>query len=248
MVKDFLVIADLGAAGNLLRNLMLLGATDWPHETNRLARILNQYPPDLSLKNWLQKEYQLRFWKQHYSLDLSDNLDSEQYCQLPTLDVPRVWLNHSAFWQTEQLAWFDEHCNIVFVTPTTQAGLEWKIRSYTSKKTVPLLHDFCFEHNREQQQQQYIQTHGEEAYYTLNICNMKQIVDQRQKMLLNQFHNKCIELELLLTGSAEQIHTAIKQLTGLDIPAEQIGQVVTAWRQLHWQDTADWKYHSIFQQ
>lgn len=62
MVKDFLVVADLGAAGNLVRNLLLLGDTDWPQETNRLARILNQYPVNLELKNWLEQEYRLRFW------------------------------------------------------------------------------------------------------------------------------------------------------------------------------------------
>jgi hypothetical protein len=61
MVKDFVVVADLGAAGNLLRNLMLLGETDWPLLADRNARILNQYPADLALDNWLNQEYQLRF-------------------------------------------------------------------------------------------------------------------------------------------------------------------------------------------
>ena len=246
MVKDFLVIADLGAAGNLVRNLLLLGDTDWPQETNRLARILKQYPVNLELKHWLQQEYRLRFWTQQYSLDLSDNLDCELYRQLPTVDLPRVWLNHSAFWQAEQFAWFADHCNIVFVAPTTAAGLEWQIRSYTSKKTLPLLHDFCFEHNREQQRRQYIETHGELAYYRLNITNMKHIIDQRQQVFLNQWSNRCIALELLLTGTAEQIHTEIKQLTNLDIPPESIDQVVTAWRSLHWDNTRDWESSNIF--
>jgi hypothetical protein len=228
--------------------LLLLGDTDWPQETNRLARILNQYPINLELKNWLQQEYRLRFWTQYYSLDLSDNLDCELYRQLPTADLPRVWLNHSAFWQEEQLAWFADHCNIVFVAPTTATGLEWQIRSYASKKTVPLLHDFCFEHSREQQRRQYIETHGEQAYHTLNIVNMKHIIDQRQQLFVNHWRNRLIALELLLTGSAEQIHTAIKQLTNLYIPTDAIDQVVTAWRGLHWDNTTDWEYSNIFQQ
>ena len=247
MVKDFLIIADLGAAGNLVRNLLLLGNTDWPYETNRLARVLKQYPAGLELKNWLQQEYQLRSWTTNYGLDLSDNLDSDKFCQLPATNLPRVWLNHSAFWQAEQLTWFAEHCNIVFVAPTTLAGLEWQIRSYVCKKTVPLLHDFCFMENRDQQRQQYIETYGKKTYYALNITNMKHIINQRQQLFLRKLSDKCITLELLVSGSSEKIHTEIKKITNLNISTEKINQVVTAWRKLHWIDTIDWEYHSIFQ-
>jgi hypothetical protein len=247
MVKDFLVIADLGAAGNLLRNLMLLGKTDWPLPIARLARILNQYPDDLKLNNWLEQEYRLRFWRQQYGLDLSDNLDHAQFEQLPVVELPRVWLNHSAFWQQQQFDWFSTHCNIVYVAPSTQAGLEWQIRSYVGKKTLPLLHDFCFEHDRDQQRQEYIQQHGINAYYKLNVENMKEIINQRQQQFWHQIPNG-IKLELLLTGSPTEIHNAIVQATGLKIEIQQIEQVVTAWRKLHWTDTLDWEYHYLFQQ
>ena len=247
MVKDFLIIADLGAAGNLVRNLMLLGNTDWPLATDRFTRILNQYPADLALDNWLDQEYQLRFWKQHYGLDLSDNLDNMQFSQLSAVELPRVWLNHSAFWQQEQFDWFSKHCNTVYVAPSTPEGLEWQIRSYMSKKTLPLLHDFCFEHNRDQQRREYVQQHGIDAYYKLNVENMKEIIDQRQQQFWNQIPNG-IKLELLLTGSPAQIQTALEQTTGLTIDVQQIEQVVTAWRRLHWTDTADWEFHYLFQQ
>lgn len=247
MVKDFLIIADLGAAGNLVRNLMLLSKTDWPLSTDRLTRILNQYPADLTLDKWLDQEYQLRFWKQQYGLDLSDNLDYAQFDVLPAVELPRVWLNHTAFWQQEQFNWFSAHCNVVYVAPTTLAGLEWQIRSYASKKTLTLLHDFCFEHDRDQQRQEYIQQHGIDSYYKLNIENMKEIVNQRQQQFWNQVPNG-ITLELLLSGSPTEIHTAILQTTGLVVDIQQIHQVVTAWRKLHWTETADWEYHYLFQQ
>ena len=249
MVKDFVVVADLGAAGNLVRNLMLLGETDWPLLTDRNAIILNQYPANLALDNWLNQEYQLRFWKQHYGLDLSDNLDSVQFEQLPAVGLPRVWLNHSAFWQQEQFEWFSKHCNIVYVAPSTQTGLEWQLRSYVSKKTLPLLHDFCFEHDRDQQRHEYAQQHGIDAYYKLNIENMKEVINQRQQQFWDQTSSG-IKLELLLSGSPTEIHNAITQTTGLIIDPQQIEQVVTAWRKLHWAwtDTTDWKYHYLFKQ
>lgn len=245
MVKDFVVVADLGAAGNLVRNLMLLGETDWPLLTDRNAIILNQYPANLALDNWLNQEYQLRFWKQHYGLDLSDNLDSVQFEQLPAVGLPRVWLNHSAFWQQEQFEWFSKHCNIVYIAPLTLAGLEWQIRSYVSKKTLPLLHNFSFENDHTQQRQEYIQQNGIDSYYEFNVRNMKEIVDQRQQRFWKQIPNS-IQLELLLTGSPTEIHNAVLSATGLNIDIQQIDLVVTAWRKLHWHDTADWQYHHLF--
>ena len=245
MVKDFLIIADLGAAGNLLRNLMLLGKTDWPLPFDRLSRILNQYPIELTLNNWLNQEYQLRFWQYYYGLDLSNNLDNTQFELLSAVELPRVWLNHTAFWQEEQFNWFSTHCNIVYVAPATLSGLEWQIRSYTSKKTLPLLYDFCFEHNQDQKKQEYVQQHGIDSYYKLNIENMKEIINQRQQQFWKKTPNG-IKLELLLTGSPIQIYTAILQTTGLTIDTQQIEQVVTAWRKLHWNDTADWEYHYLF--
>ena len=248
MVKDFVVVADLGAAGNLVRNLMLLGHTDWPLRTHRLANVLNQYPADLELQNWLQTEYQLRFWKHYYGLDLSDNLDHTQFQQLPMTTLPRVWLNHSAFWQLDQFEMFAESCKIVYVAPATSQGLEWQIRSYASKKTIALLHDFCFDHDREQQRQNYIDLHGADAYYLLNITNMKHFVDQRQKEFrLKIPRAQCIDLEVLTTGTMAVIQHALEQSTGLNIAIGAIQQVIDAWRNLHWHNTSDWEYHKIFQ-
>ena len=76
---------------------------------------------------------------------------------------------------------------------------------------------------------------------------MKEIINQRQQQFWNLIPDG-ITLELLLAGSPTEIHTAIQQTTGLIIDTQQISQVVTAWRRLHWTDTADWEYHYLFQQ
>jgi hypothetical protein len=249
MVKDFVIVSDLGAAGNLVRNLMLSGETDWPMVTDKFTTILNQYPRNLELKDWLQQENRLRFWLHYYKLDLSNELNFAQFLKLPQAKLPRVWLNHSAFWQPDQFEMFVNHCNVVYVAPTTAHGLEWQIRSYASKKTIPLLHDFCFEQDREQQKQQYIDTHGAEAYYLLNITNMKHIIDQRQQEFrLKIPHAHCIDLEVLVNGTVASIQDALTQATGLHIEIGTIEQVVNAWRQLHWSSTEEWNYHKIFQQ
>jgi hypothetical protein len=76
---------------------------------------------------------------------------------------------------------------------------------------------------------------------------MKEIINQRQQQFWNQTPNG-IKLELLLSGSPMEIHNAMAQTTGLVIDTQQIEQVVTAWRKLHWTDTTDWEYHYLFEQ
>jgi hypothetical protein len=249
MVKDILIVADLGAAGNLLRNLLLLGNTDWPLSTDKIKTILNQYPVNLQLKNWLQVEYKLRFWSRYYGLDLSDQLDFKNYQTLPPTLYPRVWLNHSAFWEKDQIKSFLHKCCVVYVAPSTSRGLEWQIRSYVTKKTKELLHDFCFTDNREIQIKKYIKDYGIDAYYLYNIENMKCIIEKRQidmKKIISS--TQCIDLETLLFGKSDEIRDMIQQATELSIPTEQIEKVVSAWRKLHWDDTTTWEYHKIFQQ
>jgi hypothetical protein len=136
---------------------------------------------------------------------------------------------------------------VAHISPVTDEGLEWQVRSYISKKTLPLLHDFCFKYDREQQRQRYIQDHGIDSYYFHNITNMKEILKSRQQYFRNQLlGNQCIELELLLHGSAADIQNSIQQVSGVNVAIDHIEQVVQSWRNLHWDHTEEWNYHNIF--
>ena len=55
-----LVVADLGAAGNLVKNLIMLSPEiHWPFQKDRYQTILNQYSTTVNFDNWLSIEYQL---------------------------------------------------------------------------------------------------------------------------------------------------------------------------------------------
>ena len=241
MVKDIVIVADLGAAGNLVRNLILLSdQVDWPLLTNRHATILSQYPTTLELENWLPVESKLRFWNKYYGVDISDNLDVDKFSRRQQRAKPVVYLNHSAFYQPTEFRSVADIATTMYVAPTTEFGLHWQIRSYCEKKTVKKLHNFTFETNVDNQIKQYCETHGVEAWEKLNVKNFQCIVEQRQK----EFGVPDLCLEMLLSEPVQNIVDAIANKLNIAIDVESAEQVVERWRSLHWplEQTMDWKY------
>lgn len=246
-MRNVLIVADLGAAGNLLRNLLLLNEHfDWPLSAHRIDTIKNQYLP-VSLDRWLPVEYKLRFWEACYEIDLSDHLDWAKFSSInPSKKSPIIFLNHSAFWQIDEFDMFLDNFDILHVSPITKFGLEWQIRSYSEKKTVSLLHDFCFEHNREKQKADFIKRHGPESYYKMNITNMYNIIRQRQIDFRSRLDDKnCFPLENFLQGPATPFIEFIESNLGIKLDIEITNQVMHSWRSLHWplEHTEDWNYH-----
>lgn len=236
-MMDIVVVADLGAAGNLVRNLLLLSEqTDWPLATNRLDTISKQYQSDLT--KWLEIEYRLRFWDRYYNVDISNDINLVKFYQRKITNRPVVYLNHSAFYQDEKYQQLAPQVSTIYVAPKTDFGLRWQIRSYCEKKTVERLHNFTFDSDVDAQRDRYCREHGQEAYYKLNVKNFQEIVATRQQ----EFGPPDIPLELLLSGSVTAIASALNCVS-LDLT--QVEQIITAWRQCHWplNETDNWKYY-----
>jgi hypothetical protein len=249
--KNVLIIADLGAAGNLCRNLLLANQCfDWPLQQDRLQSIQAQYTSDIELNQWLVFEYRLRFFQTHYDVDLSNDLDWEKYrLSLRTRDKPAVFLNHSAFWQPEQLALFSSHVETMYISPESDFGLRWQIRSYVEKKNIELLHDFCFMEDRQQQKEQYIRENGVESYYRSNITNMYHIVRQRQMNLKSSVgSHRHIPLECFISNRGDVFREKIKSILSIDLDPATTDDLLTRWLSLHWPaaETDNWKYHDCF--
>lgn len=231
-----LVIADLGSAGNLVKNLLLLSEqTDWPLADDRYNRILSQYRYSRNIfRNWLQIEGTLRFWQTKYRIDLSNNLDWATYADnCATTTWPIVFLNHSAFYQLDQLSNFVNKLKTIYVSPVTEFGLDWQIKSYCKKKGIDNLHDFTFDIDKENQINQYIELHGQNQYNELNISNMKEIVGSRQKEM-QKLIPKFIPLEEIISGDIHNLHNLITEISQVDINFAQFSTVLTRWRKLHY--------------
>jgi len=242
MVKDIIVIADLGAAGNLVRNLLLLSnQTDWPLLSDRLGTILQQYRPADDLSQWLDTEHRLRYWDKFYGVDLSDNINLLAFQQRNTKSSPVVYINHSALYQIDVFRLIKQQALTIYVAPTTEFGLRWQVRSYCEKKTAEKLHNFTFETDIDAQREHYCLTHGADSYYKLNVLNFKEIIKHRQQ----EFGIPDISLELLLTGNANVVTDTLYKCLGIKIDVEFAQQVLDKWRQCHWPiaETNNWKYY-----
>lgn len=240
MVKDIIVVGDLGAGANVVKNLLLLGERHWPLSTDKYKTIKQQYTSELDLSNWIAQEYRLRFWQKFYGLDISDKIDIMKFASRPKFNQPVVYINHSAFYDPE----FDcaaEDCEIYYVRPVSQFGLEWQIRAYYEKKAFDNMHDFTF--SDQTQRDIYLQTHDHETYQSANATNMKHIVNDRQaKFAQRKDIHTLIELEDLIINNYQKLSRL------LEIEQDRCRQILSDWNRLHWplQETCNWKYHACF--
>jgi hypothetical protein len=246
---NFLIAGDIGAAANLVRNVMLLSKDiHWPLEEPRLETILKQYPNKLisDKSEWIFIEVQLRFFKQFYGIDLSQELDWPDYEKnVIAKDKSAVFINHSFVWELDNFFTFASHMPSIIVIPTTDLGLEWQIRAYCEKKGVDIMHNFTFLDNIEEQKAEYILRHGTEAWYKENITNMKMIICNRRDHIISAVDSKMIvPLEWLIENQDHQTVDKLKEHFNINIDFDQASNVLNTWRSLHWpvEHTMNWGY------
>jgi hypothetical protein len=239
LVTDIIIVGDLGAASNLIKNLLLLGNAHWPLNDDRFTMVFNQYAGEKSLSGWIEQEYVLRFWERYYGVDISDNLDIEKFDRRTRHDQPVIYINHSAFYQ-EGFDWFSDQCKIIYVRPSSSFALEWQIRAYHEKKSYKDMHDFSFVDKTEQIR--YVNEHGINQFTKLNIRNMKEIMWERQR----RFHENRIDVVIELEDLILNNYPLISKI--LDIDLSQCQTVLTQWCKRHWpvQNTFDWTHHDCF--
>jgi hypothetical protein len=248
--KNVLIIADLGAAANCVKNLLLMGEYAWPLKEDKFKTLLNQYRNDLRLSDWLSQEYKLRHWKKFFGIDLSDDLNFDSYCQkLIEQNLPIIFINHTSFHQREEFYKFSDCMDILFVAPTSEFGYEWQVRAYCEKKTVKNLHDFTFAENKEKSVIEFKNRYGDDAYYEINITNMKEITKQRQQEFRSYIDDRnFLPLETLLFGNIKDIVDFLNNRFQQNLPFEHVQSLINAWKKLHWpiDQTANWRYHHLF--
>lgn len=246
---NFLVAGDLGAAANLIRNVMLLSNdVDWPLTTSRLGTILNQYPISLKtmLSDWIPIEEKLRFSERLYGVDISRELDWVNYKKNVIIkNKPAVFINHSFVLQLDNFFTFASYMPSIIVMPITDFGLNWQIRAYCEKKGVDVMHNFTFQDCIEEQKNKFINTHGQDAWNKENISNMKMIIKDRRDHVVSRVDpDMIIPLEWLVSNDDYSTVNRLKKHFNISIDYDQASQVLNTWRSLHWpvEQTLDWKY------
>ena len=247
---NFLVAGDIGAAANLIRNIMLLSEdVDWPLSTPRLETILKQYPIDLAQDKakWIFIEVRLRFFERFYGIDPSQDLNWNEYeKKIISKNKPAVFINHSFVWELDNFLTFAQHMPSLIVMPTSDLGLEWQVRAYCEKKGVDIMHNFTFLDRIEEQKVQYVNDHGVEAWHKENIANMKMIIQHRRNHVLGTVDsNTVLPLEWILDSDHDcQLVDRLSQHFNIKIDLDQALTVLNTYRSRHWplEETYNWKY------
>lgn len=186
-----IVVGDLGAGANFVKNTLLLSpSVDFPDAVGqRLQYICSLvYPPMLknNLNKWISQEYRLRFWQQYYGVDIADYYNDINTPQLISASQHNkiVFLSH---WPDTALKLKDLYPGIKLVSlyPANENELRWQINAYIEKLGIQRLQNFTFLNDIEQQKNNYINNHGADAYYKLNVLNMFEILRDR----INDYKN-----------------------------------------------------------
>lgn len=240
MSKHLLLIGDLGAGANLVKNLCLLDRSFNSPWKNPYSTFKSLYS-STNFKNWLRQEQKTRFWNSQLGFDISDDLGIHD---LSTVDKT-VFINHSAFWQTEKLQHYKDTCDILLVAPLTDQGLRWQIRAYVEKKGIDKLHNFSFQHP-ETEAPEYISKFGINEYYKFNVQNMFEICTRRRDELVASGMD-VLDMSFAYAGT-NNIVDYINSTYKTNIPVDQAHEIFELWHNLHWnfEDTDNWEWNEKY--
>jgi hypothetical protein len=232
-----IVIGDLGAGANLVKNILLLNEEfDWPNiqTTNRLDFIKKTvYPLQLidNLDKWIDFEYRFRKFKSYYDVDISDNFNDINTSAVigKSQNKKIVFLCH---WPEYASRLKNTYPNIKLISlyPATNFELLWQIKTYIDKISINKLQNFSFFENPETQKLQYIKTFGEDEYYKFNVLNMIEILDRRKNSYKN-INGYAIDIHSLLTN--DRWIEGIEEFLNIKLNKKDSIDLLNHWRQLH---------------
>jgi hypothetical protein len=229
------VVGDLGSGINFVKNTILLSPeVDFPNVSgSRLSTICNLvYPSALKHQkdHWVNYEYRLRFWKKYYGVDIVDlyqDINTPQVISA-TQNSRVVFISH---WPEIALKLKKIYPDIKIVSLYAHEDTEihWQIKTYIEKVGISRLQNFTFLNDIEQQKNNYINTHGVNEYYRLNVSNMFEIFKERaiHYQTLPGFNLSIARLQ------HNDWATDLARWLGINIDSAQTTTLFETWNNLH---------------
>lgn len=253
MVNQLFVIhADLGAAKNIIKNVLLLSPEVYfPFTTeNRLGFMLEKIYNSRPLHTWFEAEYKLKNYP-NFGVDfiLGDadvnsiiHLPEKMQTQLDKTNFALDLYNRDRVDEIVNLPWVRFIC----VYPKTDIGLRWQVRAYVSKKSESQMHNFTYENPADIDRHK--EKWGQESWIKVNLYNFYQaVLDHRRKLEAQAWPN--IELEQLLYPERWiDLIEYLRQYFAIELNQDDCLTLLKAWTDLHWPmvETRQWKHDDIF--
>ena len=248
----FVVHADLGAAKNIIKNILLLSPEVYfPFDTNdRLGFMLREIYNPRPLDSWFDAEYRLKNYPDFGINFVLGDADVDNIVNLPTAMRTQLIKTNFALdlYNREQaervihLPWV----RFVCIYPRTDLGLRWQVRAYVSKKSEKLMHNFTYQDpaDIEKHKAQW----GQESWTKVNIYNFYQAVSEYRDKL-EQRAWPSIELEQILYPERwEDLVESLTQYFAVPLDRDQCLRLLQAWSNLHWPliETRQWQHDDVF--
>lgn len=235
MNNIIIVLGDLGAGANFVKNTLLLSPDvdfPWHNADDRLKFITsNVYPDHLKTvpSRWIKHEYQLRSWNTFYGTDIADD-----YHSIDTVQVRKITKNKKivflCHWPhiVQKLKQQYPKITVVSLHAQTQQEVEWQVSQYISKIGIENLQNFSFNGNIEAQKKEFMASHGNEQYYRFNALNMFEVLQQRKDTYANVDY---ITIRIADLQSNNWIVPVTAKL-GIELDLTQANQLFATWQNL----------------
>jgi hypothetical protein len=250
--KIFVLHADLGAAKNIIKNILLLSPEVYfPFTTHdRLEFLLTKIYNTRPLNSWFDAEYTLKNYPK-FGIELLQgdanvddviNLPDDMRRQLSKTNFALDLYNRDQVDRVVNLPWVRFMC----VYPRTDLGVRWQVRAYVSKKSENAMHNFTYEDPKdiERHKEQW----GHESWSKVNIYNFYQaVLAHRTKLQHSAWPS--IELEQVIYPDRwEDLIDSLIRYFAISLNHVQCLRLLKAWSDLHWPlaDTCLWHHNDIF--
>lgn len=248
----FIFHGDLGAAKNILKNIVLLSPqVHFPANTsNRLQYLTNQIYIQGSIDNWFKYEYRIKDYEK-FGIKMKDgDADVNSILKLPSQLIELLKIKNYALdlfdknrtHEVVDLPW----SKFLMVYPKSDLGIRWQVRAYVTKKKAEQLHNFTYMDSKLIDQHQ--QLYGMASWIKVNSYNFYINVSEYVERLKN-LPWTYVPLEWVIDPT--QWPQLIEFLTthfNIHIDYNEAIQLLQAWTNLHWPltDTDNWEHVDIF--
>jgi hypothetical protein len=255
MKKLIIIYSDVGAAKNLIKNVISLHKdVFFPFDKNNRLEFYKKklYSDSISIGDgkWTIREQQT---KKYFAFGIDDSynindsiLENQKF--LETLNEKNIVIETNVKETLLNFLKYDFAVGLA-IAPKSSFAAHWQVRAYVTKIGDTNLQNFTLESNNQNDIKEYINKIGMENWTKENITNFYEVIYNDRNWSREAGLNT-IDLDYIINPIYwEELISKLKDITKIDLDQDQSIELIKAWHDMHWklEDTKNWKYGFIDQ-